>query len=135
VSLIDFPTNPSLKQLRQFGLLSLVLFPAIAWWWTGFGLWALGALGFGALFGILGFAKPILLKPIFLGSVIITRPIGLILGEVLILLIFAFAITPIALGFRCFKHDPLQRKIGSSSSSYWKKKIPARDFKTYYRQF
>ncbi|MEY4566527.1 MAG: hypothetical protein RLY14_1497 [Planctomycetota bacterium] len=133
----DIPRNPSQPMLRQFGILCLLFFGAIGSWQylyhhretLGVILILLGLLG-----GILGVLKPALLKPIFVGWMVLAFPIGWIISKVLLILLFYGVFTPIGFLLRLRGYDPLNlRKL--DTDSYWIKRESQQDQRRYLRQY
>ncbi|HSG71946.1 MAG TPA: hypothetical protein VLA12_16130 [Planctomycetaceae bacterium] len=135
MSLVQLNWNPEDRQLKQFGLLSLVLFPCVTWiWgasWTAIGISA----AIGALFATIGTAAPKILKPVFLGLSLILMPIGIVLGEVLLFLAYVMVIVPIGIIFRLKGRDRLQLKFDRECESYWQDKHLPTSPSRYYRQY
>lgn len=134
MALLAFNTNPSTRQLRQFGYLCVPALPLITWLWS-FSLTATcWAGGIGGLLGIIGLAAPELLKPVFLGLTLITLPIGMVVGEVAMLLIYFGMFLPLGVLFRILGRDGLGRRVKSRADSYWVKRAAPASVKHYYRQ-
>jgi hypothetical protein len=74
------------------------------------------------------------LKPIFIGATLIAYPLGLVIGEVLMLSIYFLLFTPLALVFRVVGRDGLQRKINRDATTYWTEKKAPKDAESYFRQ-
>ena len=144
---VELNFDPSAKQLRQFGIIGLVAFPLIGWLFSGkppitdFAAWepkqtkifagfCVAAIAFGAL----AFTKPSLLKWVFITASVITFPIGFVLGEIVMLLIFALAFVPMSLVFRWIGRDSLDRTLDRETESYWVEKQQAKDASSYFRQ-
>jgi hypothetical protein len=49
--------------------------------------------------------------------------------------IFFLVITPIGLMMRACGRDPMQRRFDPAARSYWKRRSPDRDMRSYFRQF
>lgn len=135
MSLVQLNWNPEDRQLKQFGLLSLALFPFVTWiWgasWTAIGISAT----IGALFATIGTAAPKILKPVFLGLSLILMPLGIIIGEVLLFLAYVMVIVPIGIIFRLKGRDRLQLKFDRECESYWQDKHLPTSPSRYYRQY
>jgi len=141
---IDLNLDPSDKQLRQFGLISLVALPLLGWLFMGkpmpssweaihtqrIGLPAI----VGLIAGVVAWLRPSLLKWIFVAISVVTFPIGFVLGEVIMLTIFAIAFVPMALLFRVLQRDALQRKVDKDAETYWQSKEQPKGVTSYYRQ-
>ena len=75
----DVIAAPSTRQLRQFAATAVVLLSALTVrrWWHGTvddGTWGLAALA--AMFAIAGVAKPVLLRWVFTGAMVLAFPVG-----------------------------------------------------------
>ena len=128
-------TEPNNRQLRQFGLLCIVLLPAIAWVWGGSSSTILATALFGAGLGVLGILAPGALKPVFVGLVLISFPIGLIIGELILLMIFVGVFLPMALVFRIIGRDVLQRRMSADSETFWVPRSAPSNVRRYFQQY
>lgn len=141
---IDLNLDPSDKQLRQFGLISLVALPLLGWLfmgkpmpasWEAIHTQRIGALAVvGLVAGLAAWLRPGLLKWIFVAISVVTFPIGFVLGEVIMVAIFAIAFVPMALLFRVVRRDALQRNIDRTADTYWQAKEQPKNTTSYYRQ-
>lgn len=84
--------------------------------------------------GTLAAIQPTWLKWVFVTASLITFPIGLVVGEVVMFSVFVLAFLPIALIFRWIGRDALQRKIDKDATTYWQKKSKPKDAASYFRQ-
>lgn len=128
-------TNPSRRQLRQFGLLCVVLLPSIAWVWGGSSSIVLVTALIGAGLGLLGLFAPQCLKPVFVGLVLVTFPVGLVFGELILLMIFVGVFLPMALLFRIIGRDALQRRMSAESETFWVPRRAPVDVRRYFQQY
>ncbi len=128
-------TNPSQRQLRQFGLLCVVLLPLIAWVWGASGSIIQTTAMIGAGLGLLGIFAPKLLKPVFIGLVLVSFPIGLIVGELVLLMIFVGVFLPMALLFRIIGRDALQRRMSVQSETFWVPRNAPATVRRYFQQY
>src|SRR5579872_4757848 len=143
MKLIDVNWNPTDRQLRQFGVACLIFLPLIGWLTTGkphtleaANLPVLcGLATFGLLLVVIAVIKPRLIKPLFLAASVAAMPIGLVVGELVLLLVFFGIFLPIGLIFRLIGRDALQRRLDRNAQSYWQPKAQPRDAGSYYRQF
>jgi len=127
--------NPPDKQLRQFGWISLVAFPLLAWLWTrSFAMAFWCAAGIGLAFAVAATMKPRLLKPIFVALCVIFWPIGVVVGEILFAVVFFLVITPVALWFKIVGRDALHRRIDKNAETYWQPRKQASGPESYFRQ-
>lgn len=134
MKLVEINWKPNDRQLRQFGIICLVALPLIG------GIWGarppvVGVLaGIGLMLAVAGVAMPKTLKPVFLALTIVTAPIGMVIGEVAMLLIYFGVFLPMGLVFRLLKRDVLQIKRDQHASTYWETKRQPKGVASYYRQ-
>ena len=141
---IELNLNPTNRQLKQFGLIGMCALPILGWLIAGkpmpnawetvhtqrVGIFA----SFGAVVGALGLLKPSLLKWVFIAASVITFPIGFVLGEIVMSIVYTIAFVPLALLFRTIGRDALHRNIDSDAESYWQAKEQPQNASSYYRQ-
>ena len=134
MALLEFNTNPSDRHLRQFGAICVFALPLVTWLWTRNPT----TTGWAGLAGLLlcsvGMILPKILKPVFVGLTIVTLPIGLVVGEFAMLLIYFGLFLPMAIVFRMMKRDSLQRTARAEESTFWQKRIPPSGIRKYYQQ-
>ena len=135
--MIAIQWNPSTKQLRQF---AGSWFPAccgLVGWSIGHktGHWSEVEIGWvlAGLLSVGGLVLPALIRPIFVGLILLTFPIGWVVSHLLLGLIFYGVVTPIGLILRISRHDPLQLKK-PSGNSVWKTSVGKTDATRYLRQ-
>ncbi len=134
MALIEINWNPTSRQLRQFGSLCLVSFPLLGWIWSG-NLTVITALAcLGLLIAGIACVYPKGLSPLFVGLMLITAPIGLVVGEVAMFLIYMTVFLPIGMLFRITSRDRLRLKIDRQATSYWQPKRQPKSVGSYYRQ-
>jgi hypothetical protein len=124
--------------LRQFAALWLLFF-------GGLGLWqalgrdrislGLALTGLALTIGPLGLMKPRLIRPVFVGWMVLTFPISWTLSHVLLGCLFYGLFTPIGLFFRLIGRDSLARRFRPEAASYWAPKPATADVHSYFRQF
>ena len=135
MKLVEMNWNPTDRQLRQFGMISLVALPLLGafWGWGNVSVIAVTA-AIGAVLAIVGWVYPRGLKPVFVGLTLVTIPIGMVVGELAMAVVFFGLIVPIGLVFRLIGRDSLQRKLDRQADSYWQPKKQPRDAAAYLRQ-
>lgn len=137
--MISIDWNPKEKTLRQFGWISLGGFGLLASlaWFKFCNHPAAITLGMLAILApVLGVINPKLLKPLFIGLSIITFPIGIVVSNLVLLLIFLLVFTPLALIFKMIGRDVLRLRLDRSTPSYWRKyDQEKREPASYYRPF
>lgn len=135
MKLLDFNRNPTDRQLFQFGLITVVAFPAIGWVW-GFGLDVIVyCMSVGIFLAAIGFIYPQALKPVFITLTFIAMPIGWVVGELSMLAIYLLIFLPIGLLFSIRRRDPLQLQIRRANTTYWQPKKQPDGPERYFHQF
>ena len=135
--MIAIQWNPERKQLRQFAGIWFPAFCALVGWSIArkTGHWHEVEVGW-AIAGILsiaGLVYPSLIRPIFVGLILLTYPIGWVVSYVLLGVIFYGVVTPIGMILRLTGHDPLQLKA-PLGNSLWKSPVGKTDPARYLRQ-
>ncbi len=135
MKLVEINWAPSTWQLRQFGVLCVFVLPLVGW------LWNVGASGLavmllvGSLVAVLSFAWPVAVKPIFVGLILVAAPIGMVVGELAMLLIFLGIFLPIGLIFRLMGRDALRLTVDKKATTYWQPKSEPKQVSSYYRRY
>lgn len=133
----DLPLNPTPRMLRQFSGMWLIVFAGLACHralvhhQTGAAL-VLGAV---ALPGLIGLVRPGLMRWLFIGATLITFPIGWVISQLVLLLMFLLVITPVALFMRLRGRDILQLKRPPDNVSLWKQRPERTEPGRYLKQF
>ena len=136
-AMIDIQWNPERKQLRQFAAIWFPAFCALVGWMVAkkTGHWAEVEIVWAVCGGVAvaGFFYPPLIRPIFVGLILATFPIGWVVSHVLLGAIFYGVVTPIGLILRLTGHDPLQLKP-PTVNTLWKTPVGKTDPASYLRQ-
>jgi len=133
----DVTKAPTLKMLRQFAGLSLVVFGGLAAWrlWQGqTDLWTYGLGIIAVLIGVTGLVVPAMVRPVYTGWMIVAFPIGWTVSKIALGLMFFLVFMPVGLVFRMTGRDTLRLKR-TQGGSYWLAKPAARSGDEYLRQF
>jgi hypothetical protein len=85
--------------------------------------------------GILGLARPQAVRWIFAGWMTLAFPVGWLVSQVSLLILFYGLITPVALFFRLVGRDLMGRKPDPGAASFWVARQPTRDIRRYFRQY
>jgi hypothetical protein len=121
--MIAIQWNPDRKQLRQFAGIWFPALCALVGWSIARKTGHLHEVEIGwAIAGIIsiaGLVFPPLIRPIFVGLILLTYPIGWVVSHVLLGLIFYGIVTPIGIILRLTGHDPLQINA-PLGNSLWK---------------
>jgi len=136
--MIDINLHPAERILRQFAAAWVVVFSALAanqWLMRGNPRIAAALLVAGVLVGSIGLVRPHAVRWLFVASTVAAFPIGWVVSQVMLIVLFVGVITPVALLFRLQGRDRLSRKPASGRSSYWKPKVTTEDIARYLRQY
>lgn len=133
--LVQLNKEPTTRQLKQFGLISLLALPGVAWLWTQNATLVLWCTGIGGILAMIAFAAPKLLKPLFVLLTILAFPIGLVVSELVLIVVYCTALVPIGVLMRMIGKDVLNRRIDDQVTTYWVKCRRSGDVRRYYRQF
>ena len=134
----DIPFSPPPRMLRQFAALWLAFFGGMAAW-QGLVRGRVGvALTIGALavvVGGVGLARPRLIRPIFVGWMVLAFPIGWAVSLLLLGLVYYGLFLPISLVFRLVGRDALRLRPRPGAATYWTPRPEVVDVRRYFRQF
>src|SRR4051794_35497420 len=109
----DVPLNPPERTLRQFAGLWTAVFAVLACrqgWLSAPGPAALVLVLLGLGGGALGLLWPRAVRPIFVGAVVVTFPIGWAVSHLVLAVLFYAVFTPLGLLFRLLGRDVLCRR-------------------------
>lgn len=130
--------SPPTKQLKSFAALWFPLFFLFLGTILAINLnaWSETKIVWAFCFGIsfLGYFLPSLIRPLFVGLLVITFPIGWIVSHLFLLLIFYLVITPLGFVMKIKKHDPLNLKM-PKEPSMWKEIEAIKDPSRYLKQY
>jgi hypothetical protein len=134
----DIPFSPEPRTLRQFAGLWLAFFGGLAAW-QGLmrgrpGLAAALAV-LAVVVGGLGLARPALVRPIFVGWMVLAFPIGWTVSLLLLGLVYYGLFLPIGLAFRLAGRDALALRPRPGATTYWTPHAAPADVRRYFRQF
>ena len=128
--------NPSDRQLRQFGLTAWIALPIVAAFWTALAVPAiLAAVGVGTLVALLGWFSPRSLKWPFVALSLLSLPIGFVLHELCLGLVYFGVLVPLGLVFRCLGRDALGMRRDARATSYWQVKKQPSGVASYFRRW
>jgi hypothetical protein len=134
MKLVEANWAPTDRQLRQFGGVCLIALPLAGWLWgAAFPTMAWLAV-VGLVIAVAGLCLPKAIKPLFLALTLVALPIGMLIGEVAMLLVYFGVFLPIGLLFRITGRDALQLKFDRDSPTYWQPKKRPKRAESYYRQ-
>lgn len=136
----DIPFHPTRQTLKPFGALLLLLsLVGIVFRFLGpqkGGAWPRIAAGFVGLIGIVGLVWPLALRWLFVGWMVAVFPIGWMVSQLVILLVFVLILTPMGILGRFRGQDPWNRgRFADKSAPTWVPVQPQGDPKRYLRQY
>lgn len=145
--MIQLDLRPDRNKLRNFGFIAFVAFSLVAayvaWKKAIFGfelgtntdtvLIVLGALAVSS--AVFSLIWPSGNRAVYVILTIVTFPIGIVVSNVMLLVLFYGVFTPIGLIFRIIGRDALKRKYEPSLASYWVAYPQRKDRSYYFRQF
>ncbi|HEY1602901.1 MAG TPA: SxtJ family membrane protein [Pirellulales bacterium] len=145
MALIDVSWQPTDRQLRQFGWIALAGLPMLGWLFDGkpwpladstqmqqVVLTTLAALG--VIAATLAILCPQALRWPFVGAMLLALPLGLVMGEVVLAIIYFLLFLPVSLVFRLIGRDALERGIDHRAKTYWQPKAHPPGHESYFRQ-
>jgi hypothetical protein len=134
----DLPLKPTARALRQFAGAWLVFFLAV-----GVHRYVVRdqhqvgiAVGVMAIvLGGLGLIRPAALRWLFVGMTVLTFPIGWVVSQIMLAVMYYAILTPLAVWFRFRGRDLLARKPAPGRASFWIPKHTPEDMRAYFRQY
>lgn len=134
----DIPFSPPPRMLRQFAGLWLASFGGLAAW-QGLARGRVGVAvalaGLAVVVGGLGLARPALVRPIFVGWMVLAFPIGWAVSLLLLGLVYYGLFLPIGLAFRLAGRDALKLRPRTDAPTHWTPHSAPADVRRYFRQF
>jgi hypothetical protein len=134
----DITFTPPTRTLRQFAGLSLVIFGLAACFQGVIRHQPILAAVFGTLavvIGLPGLIQPSIVRPVYVGAMILTFPIGWTVSKLILACMFYGIFTPMALWFRLIGRDSLSRRHRPELETYWSPKSQATDPSSYFHPF
>jgi hypothetical protein len=135
--MIEINKNPSQRELRQFAGIWFPLFCVMIGLLVfrrshgaGIAVWSIGAA-----VALVGLAAPLVIKPLFVGMMYASFPIGWVMTHVLLGILYYGLITPVGVVMRLAGRDTMTRKFDRAASTYWIPREAAADKERYFRQY
>ncbi len=132
----DIPFTPPPATLRWFTAL-LALFLAVSGGWQLLAqdhrLAGLVLVGAAALVAPVGLLFPAVMRPVFVGWMVLVYPIGWLTSHLILACLFYCVFTPVGLLFKLVGRDALGRSR-REQETYWAAKPSADDVRSYFRQ-
>jgi hypothetical protein len=127
--------SPEVRHLRQFGLIALPVLPLAGCIFSAPANVTAGLAVLGAVAAALAILRPSALRWPFVALSILTWPIGLVVSEIVLLLVYFGVFTPLALAMRLVGRDPLERRWLPNARSYWSPHAAPNDPARYFHQY
>lgn len=132
----EIPTNPSTPVLRQFAAGVILITGGAACWQELVREDRTAAMliaAFGTTLGLTGLAYPAMLRPLFVGWMIVAFPVAWAATYATLAFLFFAVFTPLSLVFRMCGRDALRLRF-RNQKSYWERKPAVADVHAYFRQ-
>ncbi len=138
MSLVEINWNPQKKDLRKFGLIALVIL-GIASIFLHFAFkisisHSLIPATAGFCIFLISLASTKAVKIIYIGMTLAALPIGFTVSILLMGIFYFLILTPIAISFKIFGRDQLNRRFLPDSESYWSARQNSTDKQRYFHQ-
>jgi hypothetical protein len=133
----DIPFRPSSSTLRWFAVLSAAFLGGLGCWqfFVRENQVAAGLLlGSGVVVGVVGVIFPMVLRPIFVGWMVLVYPLNWLISHLILGMIYYCIFTPLAVFFKVIGRDALERRFRPEQESYWTDKRGGADLRSYFRQ-
>lgn len=134
--MIALDWHPSERRLRQFGVVLLTgsgLIGLAIWRFTGQSVGSLVVGALGVVLFIVALVAPRAVRPVYRVWLVAAMPVGWVVSETLLRVIFYGVLTPIGLLFRLIGRDALRLRR-DPVSSYWHPRKQPDDVASYFRQ-
>ena len=139
MSLTEINWHPSRKELRTFAIIALIAATLVAlllWRFKGLGIrWGAVIISLGVAILLSSFVWFKVTRVIYLGFILATLPIGLLMSFLLLATFYFGILTPLALLFRLIGRDTLHRKFDPETKSHWITHQKPDNLDRYYNQF
>jgi CHASE2 domain-containing sensor protein len=138
MSLVEIKWNPEKRELRQFGLIAVVVLGAagiiLRYVLGAAGVWAvlLGAAGLCIFLITLVSARAG--RIIYLGLTFAALPIGFVISVLLMAAFYFLVLTPVGLVFKLSGRDLLNRRFNPDAPTYWTPRQHTDDPERYFHQ-
>ena len=128
--------HPGPRQLRQFGVGVLVLLAGFAgslWYRSGSLRAGVIPAILGAAVCLIGLLFPFALRPVYRLLALVALPIGWVVSELVLRIVFYVVLTPLGVLFRIMGRDALHLRRRDASTYWWETKRE-KEPSSYFRQ-
>jgi len=136
MSFVSINWKPTDRQLRQFAVATLAALPVLAWVWSRGNLAVVTAFGLaGAVLAAIGWRAPRTMRPVFLAMTLVMFPVGIVVSEVILAIVYFAVFLPVGLVFRLIGRDAMTRRFEPDARTYWSGKLMPEGREPYFRQW
>ncbi|NLK41765.1 MAG: hypothetical protein GX298_06895 [Planctomycetes bacterium] len=139
MALVSLNLKPSEKQLRDFGDIALCMCNIVGMLLMGLAGLPVKAFVVICLIGVAVYLLSRIsvqwVRPIYIGLMVVSFPIGWLISHILMGLFYYGIISAVGLFFRLLKRDPLHRTYDPEADTYWLPYRHKRTPKDYFHQF
>jgi hypothetical protein len=133
----DIPFRPTSATLRWFAVFASAFLVGIGCWQVLvrenlLAGWIL--IGAAILVGAVGLAWPMVLRPIFVGWMVLVYPLNWFISHLILAVVYYCIFTPVAIFFKMIRRDALCLRFRSDQESYWIDKRGGEGLRSYFRQ-
>ncbi len=137
MTLLPIEWRPSGRKLAVFASAWVVLLGAI-----GLAMWLEGRIAVAAVcwtaagvIPLLGLLHTKALRAVFIGTSLLTLPIGWAVSWMALAVVYFLLVTPVGLILRAVGYDPLGRRFDPRAESYWTPQTADHQLESYFRQY
>ena len=138
MSVIRIDFHPSRRQLAVFGALWLAFFTFLGGvvfyrggsWTPVTILWTVGAV-----VPAVGWPYPPLMRIVYVAMACAAFPVGFVVGQVALAVVYYLVLTPTGLVLRALGYDPMNRRFDAEAETYWARRGSGERADRYFRQF
>jgi hypothetical protein len=134
----DLPLKPSSRVLRQFAAAWLIFFLAVGVFrYVVRGQQQIG-IAFGVVavvVGLVGLIRPAAVRWLFVCATVVAFPIGWVVSQIMLVVMFYGILTPLAVLFRMRGRDLLALRPAPNRPTYWTPKQTPENMRSYFRQY
>ena len=134
----DLLLKPTVRALRQFAGAWLIFFLAVGvhrYVVRGQHQLGIAVEAMAVVVGGMGLIQPAVVRWLFVGATVMAFPIGWVVSQIMLAVMYYGIITPLALLFRLQGRDLLSRKPAPDRASFWVPKPTPDDISAYFRQY